>query len=110
MSVKEEPDNVVIVTEAEIRPFHVEIPQEEIDELRRRIQATRWPETETVADQSQGVQLATMQELARYWGTDYDFRQVRGEAERPPAVHHGDRRSRHPLHPRQVAARERACR
>jgi pimeloyl-ACP methyl ester carboxylesterase len=58
----------------DIRPFHVEIPQEEIDELRRRIQATRWPEKETVADQSQGVQLATIQELVRYWGTDYDFR------------------------------------
>ena len=65
-----------------IRPFRVEVPQAEIDELRRRIQATRWPEKETVADQSQGVQLATMQELARYWGNDYDFRQVRGEAER----------------------------
>ena len=52
-----------------IRPFKVEIPQEEIDELRRRLRATRWPEKETVADESQGVQLATMQELARYWAT-----------------------------------------
>jgi pimeloyl-ACP methyl ester carboxylesterase len=60
--------------DASIRPFHIDIPQEEIDELRRRIQATRWPETETVADDSQGVQLATIRELARYWGTDYDFR------------------------------------
>jgi pimeloyl-ACP methyl ester carboxylesterase len=60
--------------DAAIRPFRVEIPQAEIDELRRRIQAARWPEKETVADQSQGVPLATIQELARYWGTDYDFR------------------------------------
>jgi pimeloyl-ACP methyl ester carboxylesterase len=58
----------------EIRPFAVEIEQAEIDELRRRIQATRWPEAETVADQTQGVQLATTQELVRYWGTEYDFR------------------------------------
>jgi pimeloyl-ACP methyl ester carboxylesterase len=60
--------------EADVRPFRIEVPQEEIDELRRRVQATRWPEEETVADASQGVQLATIQALARYWGTDYDFR------------------------------------
>jgi pimeloyl-ACP methyl ester carboxylesterase len=58
----------------EIRPFRAEVPQAEIDDLRRRLQATRWPEKETVADATQGVQLATIQELARYWGTDYDFR------------------------------------
>jgi pimeloyl-ACP methyl ester carboxylesterase len=57
-----------------IRPFRVEVPQTEIDDLRSRLRATRWPEKETVADQSQGVQLATIQELVRYWGTDYDFR------------------------------------
>ena len=66
----------------EIRPFDVDFPQADLDDLRRRIQATRWPEKETVADATQGVQLATMQELARYWGTEYDFGQVRGEAER----------------------------
>jgi hypothetical protein len=58
----------------EIGPFRVEVPQQEIDELRRRIAATRWPKGETVADWSQGVQLATMQELVRYWATEYDFR------------------------------------
>jgi pimeloyl-ACP methyl ester carboxylesterase len=57
-----------------IRPFRVEIPEAEIEGLRARIEATRWPEMETVADPSQGVQLATMQALARYWATDYDFR------------------------------------
>ena len=57
-----------------IRPFHIDVPQVEIDELRRRIAATRWPEQETVADDSQGVPLATMQELARYWASDYDWR------------------------------------
>jgi pimeloyl-ACP methyl ester carboxylesterase len=60
----------------EIRPFQVEVPEEKLDDLRRRIAATRWPERETVADQSQGVQLATIQELARYWGSDYDFGRV----------------------------------
>ncbi len=57
-----------------IRPFHVNIPEEQLTDLRKRIVATRWPEKETVTDASQGVQLATMQELARYWGTDYDWR------------------------------------
>jgi pimeloyl-ACP methyl ester carboxylesterase len=61
---------------AAIRPFKVEIPETELEALRARIQATRWPERETVADPSQGVQSATMQELARYWGTDYDLRRV----------------------------------
>jgi pimeloyl-ACP methyl ester carboxylesterase len=58
----------------EIRPFRVEVPEEELVELRRRIAATRWPERETVGDESQGVRLATMQELVRYWGSEYDFR------------------------------------
>ena len=58
----------------EIRPFRVDMPDEAITDLRRRIAATRWPSQELVADRSQGVQLATMQELARYWATDYDWR------------------------------------
>ncbi len=62
------------VTRTEIRPFQIDIPEQEIDELRRRIAATRWPTKELVDDRSQGVQLATMQELARYWTTDYDWR------------------------------------
>ncbi len=57
-----------------IRPFHVNVPEAELTELRRRINATKWPERETVADASQGVQLATVQKLARYWATDYDWR------------------------------------
>src|SRR5258705_5910281 len=57
-----------------IRPFHVDVPEEELTELRRRINATRWPDRETVADQTQGVQLATVQALARYWATEYDWR------------------------------------
>ena len=59
---------------AAIRPFHVRIPEEQLVDLRRRIAATQWPEKETVADQSQGVPLATMQALARYWATAYDWR------------------------------------
>src|SRR5262245_12721972 len=57
-----------------IRPFHVKVPEAELTELRRRISATKWPERETVSDGSQGVQLATLQKLARYWATDYDWR------------------------------------
>jgi pimeloyl-ACP methyl ester carboxylesterase len=63
-----------VETAVEIRPFHVDIPDEALDDLRRRIAATRWPERETVGDETQGVQLATMQALVRYWGTEYDFR------------------------------------
>jgi pimeloyl-ACP methyl ester carboxylesterase len=57
-----------------IRPFIVNIPEAELTDLRRRISATKWPERETVTDATQGVQLATMQALARYWATDYDWR------------------------------------
>jgi pimeloyl-ACP methyl ester carboxylesterase len=59
---------------ATIRPFRVEVPEENLIELRRRIAATRWPSRELVTDRSQGVQLATMQALARYWATEYDWR------------------------------------
>ena len=83
-----------------IRPFRVNVPEAELTELRRRINATRWPERETVADQSQGVQLATMQRLARYWATDYDWRKCRGETERPAALHHRDRWAGHSFHSR----------
>jgi pimeloyl-ACP methyl ester carboxylesterase len=63
-----------VETTTEIRPFHVDVPEEELAELRRRIAATRLPSRELVADRSQGVQLATIQELARYWATEYDWR------------------------------------
>ena len=59
-----------------IRPFRIHVPQEALVDLRRRIVATRWPDKETVTDQSQGVQLATMKELVRYWGTEYDWRKA----------------------------------
>ena len=60
----------------EVRPFRIDVPEEDLVDLRRRIAATQWPEKETVDDSSQGVQLATMQELARYWATDYDWHKV----------------------------------
>jgi pimeloyl-ACP methyl ester carboxylesterase len=63
-----------VETTIDIRPFHVDIPDEALDDLRERIAAAQWPEKETVADQTQGVQLATIQKLARYWGTEYDWR------------------------------------
>jgi hypothetical protein len=61
-------------TRSAIRPFRVDVPDEALAEMRRRIDTTRWPTRELVTDRSQGVQLATMQELARYWTTDYDWR------------------------------------
>src|SRR5277367_1296813 len=60
----------------EIRPFHINFPDEQLADLRRRIAATQWPERETVSDATQGVQLETMQNLARYWAADYDWRKV----------------------------------
>jgi len=60
----------------DVRPFRVDVPQETLDDLRRRIDATRWPSSELVDDRSQGVQLMTMQELARYWTSDYDWRKA----------------------------------
>ena len=64
------------IDDAAIRPFQINVPEEELVDLRRRIAATRWPERETVTDPSQGVQLATMQKLAHYWAKDYDWRKV----------------------------------
>src|ERR1051326_5995476 len=68
-----------------IRPFHVNFPDADLADLRRRVLATRWPEREQVADASQGVQLATIQKLARYWGTEYDWR--KGEAKLKAVPH-----------------------
>ena len=68
-----------------IRPFQFNFTDAELADLRRRVNATRWPERETVTDASQGVQLATIQKLARYWGTDYDWR--KGEAKLKAVPH-----------------------
>src|SRR5215212_1256905 len=68
-----------------IRPFQFNFPDAELTDLRRRVNATKWPERELVTDASQGVQLATMQKLARYWGTDYDWR--KGEAKLKAVPH-----------------------
>ena len=88
-----------------IRPFKINVPDEQIADLRRRIAATRWPDRETVADQSQGAQLARFQELVRYWGTDYDWRKAEARLNALPqfmttidgvGVHFIHVRSRHP--------------
>ncbi|MFI9549211.1 epoxide hydrolase family protein [Streptomyces sp. NPDC052016] len=68
----------------EIRPFTFDFPEAELEDLRRRIEATRFPEKETVADQSQGTQLATIKELARYWATEYDWRKVEAKLKALP--------------------------
>ena len=88
-----------------IRPFRVDVPDEQLVDLRRRIAATRWPDRETVNDQSQGVQLAKFQELVRYWGTDYDWRKAEAKLNALPQfmttiddvdIHFIHVRSRHP--------------
>jgi len=88
-----------------IRPFHVHFPDEALADLRRRIVATRWPDKETVADQSQGVQLATAQALAHYWATEYDWRKCEAKLDALPQfvtridgvdIHFIHVRSKHP--------------
>ena len=90
---------------AAIRPFRVNVADEALGDLRRRIAATRWPDRETVADRSQGVQLAQLQELVRYWGTDYDWRKAEAKLNALPQfmttidgvdIHFIHVRSRHP--------------
>jgi pimeloyl-ACP methyl ester carboxylesterase len=91
-------------TTTEIRPFSVNIPEQRLDDLRRRLAATRWPSKELVDDRSQGVQLATVQELTNYWATDYDWRKAEAKLNAVPqftteidgvAIHFIHVRSRH---------------
>jgi pimeloyl-ACP methyl ester carboxylesterase len=90
---------------AEIRPFRIDTPEEAIIDLRRRINATRWPDRETVSDQSQGIQLAKLQQLVRYWGTQYDWRKIEAKMNALPQfiteiegidIHFIHVRSKHP--------------
>jgi pimeloyl-ACP methyl ester carboxylesterase len=92
-------------TTVAVRPFHISVPEEALVDLRRRIAATRWPARETVTDRSQGVPLAKLQELVRYWGTDYDWRKVEAKLNALPQfvttidgldIHFIHVRSRHP--------------
>src|SRR3984885_2239982 len=69
-------EHKMAATNAAIRPFHFEASKDELTDLKKRVAATKWPERELVPDATQGVQLATMQKLARYWGTNYDWRKV----------------------------------
>ena len=80
-----QPGSAQAAGKAAIRPFQVpDVPDAELAELRKRINATKWPERETVADVSQGMQLATMQKLARYWATDYDWRKCEAKLKALP--------------------------
>src|SRR5262249_54317050 len=88
-----------------IRPFRVNVPEAKLTELRRRINATEWPEKEIVSDTSQGVQFATMKALAQYWATDYDWRKIEARLNAFPQfiteidgvdIHFIHVRSRHP--------------
>src|SRR5215218_9066227 len=96
---------VVATAENAIRPFRVSVPDEELVDLRRRLAATRWPDQETVTDRSQGVRLAKLQELVRYWGGDYDWRKAEAKLNALPQfvteidgldIHFVHVRSRHP--------------
>jgi pimeloyl-ACP methyl ester carboxylesterase len=79
-SVGSFPQGLLAATEhSAIRPFHIGVPEEAIVDLRRRVLSTRWPPRELVSDQSQGVQLARIQPLIRYWGTEYDWRKAEGK-------------------------------
>ncbi len=93
-----------------IRPFQIDVPEEQLAELRRRIEGTRWPSQELVDDRSQGVQLATLQALARYWTTDYDWRRVEARLNALPQFVDRDRRRRDPLHPPCVRSTRTRCR
>jgi pimeloyl-ACP methyl ester carboxylesterase len=77
-------DSVTVVHDEAIRDFRVDVPQDALDDLRRRVAAMRWPARETVSDQSQGVRLETMRELARHWATDYDWRKVEARLQALP--------------------------
>ena len=94
----------------DIRPFSIDIPQADLDELRRRIEATRWPTRELVADRSQGVQLAAAQELARFWTTEYDWRTCEARLNALPQFTTEIDGAGHPLHPREVARTRTRCR
>ncbi|HEY0791203.1 MAG TPA: epoxide hydrolase N-terminal domain-containing protein, partial [Chthoniobacterales bacterium] len=67
-----------------VRPFHINIPEAALADLRQRVLATRWPDRETVSDRSQGVQLAKLQALVSYWGTGYDWRKVEAKLDALP--------------------------
>src|SRR5438093_847553 len=89
---------MTIAADVLVRPFRFSVPEDDLIDLRRRLKATRWPEKETVSDFSQGVPLATMQELVRYWADDYDLR--RFEARLKAAI--GGHRSRTRWAPRHL--------
>jgi pimeloyl-ACP methyl ester carboxylesterase len=77
-------DDVTVISDLSIRPFEVNVPQDALDDLRSRVAAVRWPSRELVDDQTQGVQLATMEALARHWATDYDWRAVEARLQALP--------------------------
>jgi pimeloyl-ACP methyl ester carboxylesterase len=98
-------DNTIRLEDNAVRPIRINVPEEALDDLRRRVAATRWPDRETVTDRSQGAQLAKIQELVRYWGTGYDWRKVEAKLNALPQfvteidgldIHFVHVRSRHP--------------
>jgi len=99
------PSQLAAAPDDAIRPFRINVPEADLVDLRRRIAATRWPDQETVKDQSQGTPLARLQELVRYWGTDYDWRKIEARLNALPQfvttidgvdIHYIHVRSKHP--------------
>ena len=100
---KQEDASMSTVADTAIRPFNFSAEDEALVDLRQRIAATKWPDRETVSDATQGVQLATIRELARYWVDGLRLAQSGGPAQRLAPVHHRDRRLGYSLHPRPFA-------
>jgi hypothetical protein len=92
-----------------IRPFHINVPERDLLDLRSRVKATRWPARETVSDQSQGVRLAKIQELVGYWGTRYDWRKVEARLNAQPQFVTQIDWARYSLHARPLSSRGRAA-
>ena len=101
--------STTVETAFEIRPFQFDVPHKELDDLRRRIEATRFVGEETVGDQSQRVQSATIQELARYWATESDWRKCEARLNALPQFMTEIEGPEHPFHPRSVEARRRVA-
>ena len=97
--------NAQAAEDTSIKPFTIHVPEEELTQLKRRIQETRWPDPETVTDQSQGIQLAKLKPLVEYWGSDYDWRKTEARVNALPQfttkidgidIHFIHVRSKHP--------------
>ena len=96
-------------TDTEIRPFRIDIPQTDLDDLHDRLARTRWPDELPGVGWDRGVPLDYLKELAEHWRTSYDWREREARLNELPAVHDGDRRAKHPLPARSLPGARRAA-